>query len=181
MPASSTALSMAGCAASTSPRSTGTRIVLNMSVSPDRAFSGAVDPVRHQKMRHDDKSLLPCPEEALALTGGSVNDEPVEFGPDADLAREPRIGAHIKSEVEHVFLHGLRLARRGFPFFRDIDVTGGAGAGPTAFRLDTRNAVADGSFHDGCALLRLDGAGRAFGIDERNIDHCGPLLVGAYL
>src|SRR5918993_5126824 len=147
LPASSTALSMAGLAASTSPRSTGTRMVLNMALPP-----------------------------GSALPGRSVNDETVELRSHPDLTREPRVGAHVEGEVEHVLLHGLGLARGGFPLLGDIDMACGAGAGSAALGLNAGNAIADGSFHDGCALLRFDGAGGAFGIDERDLDHCGPLL-----
>ena len=151
--ASSTALSMAGLAASTSPRSTGTRIVLNMGlaseIQPWRVGVWTTRPSSSGRTRiwHDSR----------------------EFG------RTSKAKSSMSSSI------GCGWPGHRFPFLGHIDVTGGAGAGSAAFGLDARDAVADGGFHHGRALLRLDGAGRSFGIDERNLDHCGPLLVGRIL
>src|SRR3981189_1821141 len=59
-----------------------------------------------------------------------------------------------------------------------MNVTGGAGAGTAAFRLDARNAVLDRGLHDGRTDLALDRAGGAFVIDVSDARHVIGEIVG---
>src|SRR6516225_1918022 len=100
-----------------------------------------------------------------------AHHEPVERGRDLDLARQPRIRAHVETEIQHVLLHWRRLSGLLAPRFVDIDVAGRAGAGTSAFGLDAGNAVLNGCLHDGRSRLGLDRARRAGMIDIGDLDH----------
>src|SRR5580692_737176 len=111
--------------------------------------------------------------EGLSLPLRRSHGQPVEFLAHFDLARQPRARLHLVGEIEHVLFHGRRLADLLAPGVVDIDVTGRAGAGAAAFRLDAGHAVVDRRLHDGGADLAFDGARRAGGIDESDFDHGG--------
>src|SRR6185437_2746847 len=114
----------------------------------------------------------------LRLALGCGDDEPVEFIADLDLARQPRIGPHVETEIEHVLLHRRGRADLLAPGFVDIDMAGCARAGTAAFRLDAWNGIANCRFHDGGAVLDLDSAGFAVMVDKVDLGHvfsCCPM------
>src|SRR3974390_1179801 len=90
----------------------------------------------------------------LAL--GHAHNEPVELGRDLDLAGKPSRLLPILREIEHGLFHVL--LRRNFrsPCRIDIDMTGGAGAGPAAVGIDAGNEILHCPFHDRPAGRHLD-------------------------
>src|SRR3981081_270270 len=107
----------------------------------------------------------------LRLPLGRAYHQALELSGDFDLAGQPRVRLHVVPEVEHVLFHWRRFTHHRAPGFVDMDVTGGAGAGPPAFRLDAGNAVLDRGLHDGGTDLALDRAGRTFVIDVGDARH----------
>src|SRR6185437_3945607 len=77
----------------------------------------------------------------LGLLLGRAHDQPIELVGDLDLARQPRIGPHVVTEIEHVLFHRRWFAGLLAPGFVDINVAGGAGAGTAALRLNAGNIV----------------------------------------
>ncbi len=94
----------------------------------------------------------PRPIRRSALgAGGEAEPQPVDLRRDEQLAGEPGFPAHVERIVETV---DLLLARRRQPIGPlriDVDVAGGAGACPAAFRLDVEALVAD-HLHDAPAF-----------------------------
>src|SRR3569833_2798495 len=91
------------------------------------------------------------------LLFGHAHDQAVERVGDLALAAEAGIGLHVLGKVEHRLLHGRGLAGLLAPGFVDIDVAGGAGAGPAAIGVYARHVVLDGAFHDRQAVAHIDG------------------------
>src|SRR5947209_14946915 len=114
--------------------------------------------------------IIPA-ETASALLGRRGDGEPVELGPNLDLAGEARARLHLISEVEHVFFHLRGLADNVHEVLADIDVAGRAGTGATAFGDDLRHRVADRRFHHGGAFLGIDGSRRPVRVDVGDLDH----------
>src|SRR6185437_13242031 len=74
----------------------------------------------------------------------------------ADLTGEPRIGRRVLREVQHRLFHFRFRRQLVGPSRIDIDMTGGAGAGAAAIRIDAGNAVLDRPFHHRPADAELD-------------------------
>src|SRR3569623_1132160 len=68
------------------------------------------------------------------LIGRRAHDQAVERLGYLDLARQPRIGAHVESGVEFGVLVGRGRSDALQPGLIDIDVAGRAGAAAAAFR-----------------------------------------------
>jgi hypothetical protein len=111
--------------------------------------------------------------ELTTCAGRPPHDQTVELVADLDLAGEPRIGFHVEAEIQHVLLHRRRRADDLGPGFVDIDVAGGAGAGPAAFRLDARNAALDCILHHRGAVFGIHDAAFAAMVDKGDLGHLG--------
>src|SRR5262249_61371158 len=91
---------------------------------------------------------VPGTKRLAALVGWRAHHEPVQFLSDLNLARQTRVRLGVVGEVEHVLFH-----RRGFaglfdPRFVDVDMAGGAGAGPAALRPDSGGPRVYSGFND---------------------------------
>src|SRR5258708_29420648 len=117
------------------------------------------------------RNLNWCEEAGSGLPLRRAHHEPVERRRDLDLARQPRIRAHIETEIQHVLFHRRRLAGLLAPGFVDIDVAGRAGASAPAFGLDAGNAMLYRRLHYGRSGLGLNRARRAGMIDIGDLDH----------
>src|SRR5690348_7898836 len=131
--------------------------VFEVMSSPGRVKSQLQNSIRHPEVRaqraskddgHRPFEARPSAEHlratgSLRLLVRRAHDEPVEFVRDLDLARQPRVLAHVVAEIEHVLFHRRRPAGLLAPGLVDIDVAGRAGAGTAALRLDAGNVVAD--------------------------------------
>src|SRR5260370_23848955 len=69
--------------------------------------------------------------------------EAVELVSDLDLARQPRIRPHIKTEIQHVLFHRRPRPHLFAPVFLDIDMARRAGAPPATFCFEALVDVAD--------------------------------------
>src|SRR5690606_3918013 len=96
-----------------------------------------------------------APWTGSVLGFGQADDQAVEVVRDPDLARQAAVRLHVRGEVEHRLLHRRGAAGLGLEVLVDIDVAGGAGAGPAAVGVDAGDVVADRPLHDGEAVLDL--------------------------
>ena len=94
----------------------------------------------------------------LSLPLGCPHRDPIKIVAHLDLARQARIWFHLEGKIEHILLHWGGSADLFPPCLVDIDMTGRAGAGAAALRLDLGNAMLDCSLHDRGTDLAFDGA-----------------------
>src|SRR6185312_12680827 len=134
-------------------------------------FSFGFAPSRREILFRDRHAMREIRRYGLSLPLGNTDDEAVQFVAHLDLAGKARIRANVESEVEHVLFHRLRLADDAGPPLVDVDMAGSAGAGPAAFGLDARNAVADGVFHHRRTVLGVDLKRRAVECDVGDLGH----------
>src|SRR5580704_2225027 len=100
--------------------------------------------------------------------------QPLKLIAHLDLARQPRIWFHVVGKIEHIFFHRRRFANFFSPRLFDVDMASRTRARAAAFGLDARHTVLDCGLHERRAVLALDGARRAFGIDEGDLGHGRP-------
>src|ERR1700733_10620072 len=104
--------------------------------------------------------------------------QPLKLIAHLDLARQPRIWFHVVGKIEHIFFHRRRLANFFSPRLFDVDVASRTRARSAAFGLDAWHTVLDCSLHQCRAVFALDGARRAFRIDEGDFGHGRPAIRG---
>src|SRR5690349_8763669 len=108
---------------------------------------------------------------ASELLGGNAHDEPVELRLELDLAGEAALIADVKGEIEHVLLHLRRRAGLVAPGIVDVDVAGGAGAGPAALGLDARHVIELRRLHERHLRLAFDHLLAVVRLNEGDLDH----------
>ena len=101
----------------------------------------------------------PSSRSGLAL--GDMNDKPVQSFAHLDLTGQTRGRTHVVGEVQHILFHRFRRADLRRPGLVDIDMTGGAGTGPAALRLDPGDRIANRILHDRGAVLESEFVARA--------------------
>src|SRR6266446_8587957 len=107
------------------------------------------------------------------LTLRRADDKAVERGRYLDLAGQPAVGFQLLGEIQHLLFHVLARRQSRKPFRIDIDVAGGAGAGPAAIGVDAGNAVLDRALHDGPADRNVRGVLLAVVFDVFDFRHAG--------
>ncbi len=107
----------------------------------------------------------------LIVVVGDVDDQPVKFVSDFELAGQAAVGFSLECGVEHAVLHVVHLWQLVQPGFVDVTVAGRARAGAPAFGHDALDIIIDCTFHDGVTGLDDNIVLRTVGCDVADLWH----------
>jgi len=115
-----------------------------------------------------------CPVSRSVLSIRQVDGDAVEFVSDFDLASQAARFVDVEREIQNRLLEFFRFSALVFPFRRNVDMTGPAGAQPATIAFDTGHHVRDGGLHHRGALGDLHFVLRTIVFDKQNFRHATP-------